>query len=98
MNDDAALDGELADQLPVLAEHARDGVRRVVVERADFGQVVGIGEEHAAQRAEQGGGHKERGDAGVAGVANGNFHGNPQYTRRLAVAESAHVSACHQVH
>ena len=49
VNDHAPLDGEFADQLTVLAEHARDGVRRVVVERADFGQVVGVGEQHAAQ-------------------------------------------------
>ena len=58
VDDHAALDRELADELAVLAEHARDGVRRVVVERADFGQVVGIGEQHAAQRAEQGSGRQ----------------------------------------
>ena len=36
VDDDAPFDGELADQLIVLAEDARDGVRRVVVERADL--------------------------------------------------------------
>ncbi len=74
VNDHAALDRELADQLPVLSEHPRNGVGGVVVERADFGQVVGVGKHHPAQRAEQGGRDKQGGNAGMAGVADGNFH------------------------
>ena len=73
VKDDAPLDGELADELIVAAQHARDGVRRVVVERADGGQVVGIGEEHAAQGAEERRGHKERDDAGVTREAKETF-------------------------
>ena len=96
VNDDAPFDRELADQLAVLAEHARDGVGRVVVERADFGEVVGIGEQHAAQRAEQGGGHKQGGNAGVTSVANGDFHLNPQYTSWLSGSTQHQSSARHQ--
>ena len=60
-DDDAALGGELADHLAVAREEAGDRVRLVVVERADLGQVVGVGEEHAAERAEQRG-DQEQGD------------------------------------
>ena len=67
VKDDAPLDGKLADQLIVAAEHTRDGVRRVLIQRADGGKVVGIGEEHAAQGAEERGGHKQRHDAGTTG-------------------------------
>ena len=87
-DDDAPLDRELADQLAVLAEHARDGVRRVVVERADLGEVVGIGEQHAAQRAEQRRRHEQRGDAGVTSVANSDCHFNPQYNQPVSSAEA----------
>ena len=74
VDDDATLDGELANQLAVLAEDARDGVGRVIVERADFRQVVGIGEQHAAHGAKQRRGDKQCGDAGMTGVPNGDFH------------------------
>ena len=73
MNDDAPLDGELADQLAILAEHAGDRVGRVIVEGADFGQIIRIREQHAAQRAEQRRGDKQCSDTGVTSVANG-FH------------------------
>ena len=92
VNDDAAFDRELANQLAVLAEHARDRVGRVVVERADFGQVVGIREQHAAQRAEEGRGDKQRRDAGVTCVANGDFH-YVEYACALA-PRSVAKSAC----
>jgi hypothetical protein len=49
----AALDGELADDLAVGGVDARDGARRVVVERRDLRQVAGEGEQHAAGGAEQ---------------------------------------------
>ena len=51
-NDLAALDGEFANQLAGLAKHARDRVGLVIIERADFREVVGIREQHAAHRAE----------------------------------------------
>ena len=52
-DDDAPFDGELADHLAVAGEDAGDGVRLVAVERADFGEIVGVGEEDAAQGAEE---------------------------------------------
>ena len=64
-DDDPALGGELADDVAVARQDAGDGVRPVVVEGADLGEVVGVGEEHAADRAEQRGGQEERGDRGA---------------------------------
>ena len=52
-DDDAALGGELADGPAVAREDARDRVRTVIVERADFGDVAGKGDEHTRHRAEQ---------------------------------------------
>ena len=75
VNDDAPLDGELAHELAVLAEDARNGIRRVTVERADFGQIIGIGKQDAAHGAKQCRGDKQSGNAGVAGVSDGDFHG-----------------------
>ena len=74
MNNHAAFDGELADQLPVLAEDPRNRVRRVVIEGADFREVVGVGKHHPAQGAEQGSRDKQRDDAGMASVADSDFH------------------------
>ena len=48
---------------------ARDGVRRVVVERGDFRQVAGVGEQHAADNAERRRRDEQGDDAGVAGEA-----------------------------
>ena len=59
-DDDAALGGELADDLPSRGQQPGDGVRPVVVERADFGQVVRVGEEHTADGAEERGDEEER--------------------------------------
>ena len=74
MNHHAPLDGEFADQLTVFPQHPGDGVRRVVVEGADFGQVVRVREQHPADGAEQGGRDEEGGNAGVTGVSNGDSH------------------------
>ena len=68
-DDDAALRGELADELAVRRVDARDGARRVVVERGDLRQVAGVREEHAAQDAEQRGDDEQGDDPGVAGEA-----------------------------
>ena len=68
-HDDAALGGELADDLALEVEDARDRVRRVVVERGNLRQVVGGSEEQAAERAEPGREHEEQGDGGAAGEA-----------------------------
>ena len=74
VNDDAALDRKLADELIVLTEHARNRVGRVIVERADFRQVAGIREQDAGEGAQQGRRDKEGDDAGVARVADGDGH------------------------
>ncbi len=63
------LDGKFADHLAVRRVDARDGARIVVVERRDFGQVAGKGEEHAAQGAEERGRRKEGDERGAAGDA-----------------------------
>ena len=42
----------------------------VVVERGDFWEIAGVGEEHAAQDAEHRGDDEQRDDAGAAGEAN----------------------------
>ena len=68
-DDDAALRGELADDLAVGGVDARDRARRVVVERGDLRQVAGVGEQHAAQDAEHRRDDEQRDDAGVAGDA-----------------------------
>ena len=73
-DDDAPLDGEVAGDGPVAVEHARDGVGRVVVQRRDERQIVGVGEHDAAQRAEERRDHEERGDAGVARDLDGVSH------------------------
>ncbi len=88
-DDDAALDGEVAHELPVLAEDLGDGIGRVFVEGADLRQVVGVREEDAAQGAEQCGGDEQRRDPGVTGVPDHDLHGclawnaKPQYSKRL---------------
>ena len=54
-DDDAPLDGELADQLTPPGLHARDGVGRVVVEGDDLRKVRRVGEQDAAYDPEDGG-------------------------------------------
>jgi hypothetical protein len=66
-NDDAPLDGEFADDLPVAREHAGDRVGLVAVEGADLGKIVGVGEQDAAQRAEQRRHDKEDDKTGLPG-------------------------------
>ena len=101
VDDDAALDRELANELTILPEHARDGVGRIAVERADFGKVVGIGEQHPAQRAQECSTNKKGRDAGMTSVTNGDLHEmelravalakagvNLQYTNRLDALSS----------
>ena len=65
-DDDAPLGGELADLLAVAGQEPRNRVRLVVVERADLGDVVGVGEEDAAERAEQRRDDEERDETGLA--------------------------------
>ncbi len=74
VDDDAALDRELANELTILPEHARDGVGRVAVERADFRKVVGIGEQHPAQRAQECSSNEKGRDAGMTSVTNSDLH------------------------
>ncbi len=62
----APLDGKVADQLSVLAEDARDGVGRVLVEGTDLGKVVRIRKQDATQRAEQGRADEEGRNPGVS--------------------------------
>ena len=64
-DDDAALDRELADDALVASQQAGDRVRLIVVERADFRNVVGEREEHAADSPEHGRDDEERDQAGV---------------------------------
>ncbi len=69
LHDDAALGGELADDLAVRRVDPRDGVRRVLVERGDVRQVARVGEQDAADDAEDGGDEEERDEPGVTGDA-----------------------------
>ena len=69
-DDHAALGGELADHLAVRAVDARDGARRVVVERGNLRQVAGEREEHAADRPEDRREHEEDDEARVFGESN----------------------------
>ena len=69
-DDEAALGGEFADRLAVAREHARDGARTVVVERADLRNVAGEREEHAAQRAEQRRNDEQQDEAGLRHAEN----------------------------
>ena len=89
VDDDAALDGELADQLAVLAEHARNRIRGVVVEGADFRQIVRVREQHAAQRAQQGRGDEQRGESGMPRVPGGEGHCGGRTTTPLLVPRTA---------
>jgi hypothetical protein len=73
-DDDPPFHRELADERSVPPEHPRDGVGSVVVERGDFGQVVGVGEQDAAQRAAEGCGQEQRDNAGLAGEADNDSH------------------------
>ena len=67
-DDDPALGRELADRAVVRVD-AGDGVRRVVVERGNLGQVGGEDEEDTAQSARGGRRHEHGHDAGVVGEA-----------------------------
>ncbi|MCA1583556.1 MAG: hypothetical protein LC791_01840 [Acidobacteria bacterium] len=68
-DDDTAFDGEVADERSIARHDARDGARCVGIETRDLRQVVGVGEEHPAQRAEKRRHDEEGGDAGVTGDA-----------------------------
>ena len=70
LHDDAPLGRELADDLAVRGVDARDRVRRVVVERLDLGQVAGVGEQDAADDAEDRGEDEQRDEPGAPGDAN----------------------------
>ena len=85
-DDDAALGGEFADQLAVGRIDARDRAGRVVVERGDLGQVAGVGEQDAAQDAEQRRDDEQRGDAGAPGEADDDMgHGDSCLTASIAL-------------
>jgi hypothetical protein len=71
----APFGGELADHGVVAAEHARDGVGPVGVERRDRRQIVGVGEEDAARRAGQRGADEEQGESGVTRERGERSHG-----------------------
>ena len=64
-DDDAALGGEVADQLAARGVDPCDGARRVVVERGDRREVAGEREQHAADGAEKRRQHEENDDARV---------------------------------
>ena len=68
-DDNAPLRREFPDQLSLRGVDARDGAGRIVVERGDLREVVGVREHHSAQDAEHRRDDEERHDAGVAGDA-----------------------------
>jgi hypothetical protein len=53
---------------------SRDGVGGVLIERTDLREVVGIREEHAAQRAEKGRHDEESGDTRVTSETDHDGH------------------------
>jgi len=69
-DDEAPLDGEIANQFAIAGIDARDRVRVVVIERGNFRQVARVREEHATQRAEHRGDDEEGDDAGALGETN----------------------------
>ena len=66
VDDDAPLYGEFANLLAVAREDPRDRVGLIRVERADLGEIVGVGEQHAADSAEQRGDQEECDDTRLA--------------------------------
>ena len=66
-DDLAPLNRELADDLAAGAVDARDGARRVVVQRVDLGDVPGVGEEHPARQPQHDGERKQQNDPGAPG-------------------------------
>ncbi len=82
-DDDAALGGELADDFALRRIEARNGARRVVVERGHLREVARVREENAAQNAEQCRHHEQRRDGGVACEADDVVrHGGQVYQKR----------------
>ena len=61
VDDDAPLRCELADFPAVTGEDPRNGVGLIRVERADLWEIVGVGEQHPADRTQQRG-DQEQGD------------------------------------
>ena len=68
-DDDPTLGGKIADDLAVGAVDARDGARRVVVERRDLRQIARVGEEYAAADAGNGREDKSQDDGSALGDA-----------------------------
>ena len=87
-NHDAPLDSELIDDLPVACEQAGDRVGLIGVEGADLGQIVGVGEEDAAECPEQRHDHEEGDEARLPGDPND----NPPPGGRAACRGDAHAS------
>ena len=81
-DDDAALGGEFADDFALRRVEARDRARRVVVEGGHLREVAGVGEENAAQDAEQCRHHEQRRDGGVACEADDVVRHGGQCTKR----------------
>jgi hypothetical protein len=68
-DDDPALRRKLADDLAVGSVNTSDRAGGVIVERRDLRQIAGIGEEHAAERAEHRHDNEQQGDASPVGHA-----------------------------
>ena len=66
-DDLAPLNRELADDLAAGAVDARDGARRIVVQRINLGDVPRVGEEHPARQPEHDGERKQQNDPGAPG-------------------------------
>ena len=69
-DDETALHGEFADHVAARGVHARDGVRRVVIERGNLRQVSGVREQDAAQDTQERDDDEQRHEARVSSNPN----------------------------
>jgi hypothetical protein len=83
-DNEAALDGKIANQLAVRRVDARDRVGVVAVEGRNFRKIAGLGEEHATQNAGHRGHDKQGDEDGVSREANNVMRHGSVYQLSLA--------------
>jgi hypothetical protein len=93
---DPPLDGEFANDPLIASNEASNGVRLIGIERADLWNVIGEGEEHAADTAKQRRNEEKRDQAGVARNAQNQLALRPRRRRcLLAVTDVFLVQGVH---